>query len=118
MRRLISVAAVASVLMLAGASVASAQGFTNGTIDLGPVIGFGGLGDASVSVGGRLEVGIADLPNLANGVLSIEGSFDHYSFNSGNACAFDGENCGFGESFHTGWRRRSRYHLHLDNRAI
>jgi hypothetical protein len=74
-------------LTLASASVASAQhgGFGPTTLRLGPVLGFGNIGDAGISWGGRIEKGIKELPNLGNGVLSIEASIDYYSWNGGGS---------------------------------
>lgn len=122
MRRLIrsgSVVGVVGVLMLVGATTARAQtspapvtdasgeGFTVGYMDVGPVIGLGGIGGAGVSVGGRLEYGFKQLPNLANGVLSIEVGVDHYSY----------DNFGFGYSF-TPVGVTVNYHYPLQNRKL
>ena len=84
MRRALSAVLLVGGLTLAGTSVATAQahgGFGAKTFRLGPVLGFGHVGDAGMSFGGRIEKGIKELPNLGNGILSIEGSFDYYSWN-------------------------------------
>lgn len=72
-------------LMVAGTSAANAQhgGFNAKSFRIGPVIGLGGIGDAGISFGGRLEKGLKELPNLGNGILSIEGGADYYSWNYG-----------------------------------
>src|SRR5207248_1555189 len=58
----------------------SGGGFGNGYTDVGPTIGLGNLGNANLSIGGRLEHAIQRLPDLANGMLGIEASFDYYSY--------------------------------------
>lgn len=77
-------------LMVAGTSAANAQhgGFGAKSLRLGPVLGFGNVGDANMSFGGRFEKGIKELPNLGNGVLSIEASFDYYSWKYGASNAY------------------------------
>jgi hypothetical protein len=109
MRRAILAICVASGLMLAGATKASAQpmGFGVGYFDVGPVLGLGGVGDASVSIGGRAEYGFKALPDLGNGVLSFGVGVDHYSYNQFN----------FGFSY-TPISATVNYHFHLDNRAV
>lgn len=72
-------------LTLAGTTAANAQhgGFGAKTLRLGPVVGFGNIGDAGMSFGGRIEKGIKEVPNLGNGILSIEASVDYYSWDGG-----------------------------------
>lgn len=112
MRRVILSAGVFALLTLA-ASAAQAQsgpgsqGFTSNYTDIGPVIGLGGLGEASVSVGARFEHGIERLPDLGDGVLSFAASIDHYSFNQ--FC----DGCGFS---YTPIGATINYHFHLDDR--
>jgi hypothetical protein len=68
-------------LVLAGGSTAAAQnGFGAGYTDIGPVLGLGGVGNASASIGGRFEHGIKKLPNLGNGVIAAQVGFDVYRF--------------------------------------
>src|ERR1700681_3838484 len=110
MRRVISGVGMAVVLMLAAAPMASAQantGFGVGYFDVGPVVGIGGVGSASVSIGGRAEYGFKALPDLGNGVLSFAASVDHYSYND----------FGFGFSY-TPIGATVNYHFHLDNRQL
>ena len=75
-------------------------------MDVGPVIGIGGIGDASLSIGGRFEYGILRFTDLGNGVLSFAGSFDHYSY--GGAFGFSTTPIG----------ATMNYHFKLDNRQL
>lgn len=76
----------ALAVMAAGAQTATAQakassgGFGVGYTDIGPAIGIGGLGNASASFGARFEHAIKPLPDLGNGTLGIQASFDYYSW--------------------------------------
>jgi hypothetical protein len=90
MRRLRSMVLLVGVLILAGTSPAMGQygGFNLKSMRLGPVLGFGNLGSAGMSFGGRFEKGIKELPNLGKGLLAIEASFDYYSWNSGAGNAY------------------------------
>lgn len=97
MRRLIRVRFVAGLLGLflmahaatahaqisapAGSKPSSDEGFMPGYVDIGPVVGLGGLGPANVSFGGRFEFAFLQLPNFPDGILSIEAAVDHYSYN-------------------------------------
>lgn len=74
-------------LMAVGSSPAQAQerSFGVGSTYLGPVIGFGGIGSAGVSFGGRIEHGFWKVPSLGDGVIGIEGSFDYYHYSAGFA---------------------------------
>jgi hypothetical protein len=77
-------AVVAALLLtLSWNGRASAQGFAVGHTDIGPVIGLGGIGSASVSIGGRFETGIKALPEMGNGVLGIEASIDWWHYSTG-----------------------------------
>ena len=75
----------ALLLTLTWSSPAQAQGFNPGSNHLAAVIGLGGIGSASVSIGGRFEHAIKALPDMGDGVLGIEVSADwwHYSSNFG-----------------------------------
>jgi hypothetical protein len=77
-------------LMLASASPAMGQfgGFSATRMRVGPVLGFGNIGSAGASFGGRFEKGIKELPNVGKGLLSIEASFDYYSWNYGAGNAY------------------------------
>src|SRR5471032_1182685 len=92
MRRVICAISAASALILIMSSMAQAQprssttssdeSFSPGYMDVGPVVGIGGIGDASLSIGGRFEYGILRFSDLGNGVLSFAGAVDHYSYSS------------------------------------
>jgi hypothetical protein len=114
MRRNFLVIALVSALCLAGASVASAQGgegFVLGYTDVGPTLGLGGVGGADFAIGGRFEKGIKALPNLADGILGIQGSVDWYDY----------DNNIFGVDY--GWTfiaiaAMANYHFQLENKKI
>jgi hypothetical protein len=78
----------AGIALLVGSAVAAAQakpatsGFGVGYTDIGPAIGLGGIGSASLSFGGRFERAIKALPEMNNGILGIEASFDYYSWST------------------------------------
>lgn len=78
-----------AAMLLCGAIAFSAQGaeaqdeaFNIGTTYVGPTIGLGGLGSASMAFGGRFERGIKKIPDLGSGTLGILFSFDYYSWSS------------------------------------
>lgn len=75
-------AVVAFTTVFTMAQPARAQ-FTPGYTDVGPVLGLGGIGSASIAIGGRFEHGIKTLPDLADGVLSFELSVNYYHWNYG-----------------------------------
>jgi hypothetical protein len=99
----------------AAASGASAQtnetgmGFNEGYVDVGPVVGVGGINGASASFGGRFEMGLKELPK---GVLGLGVSADYYSFNStfSNVTGFSWTFLPIAVTVN--------YHFHLDNRKI
>jgi hypothetical protein len=68
----------------AQAASAAAGSFGMGYTDIGPVLGLGGLGEASFSVGGRFEHAIKELPDLGNGLLGIQVGVDWYHFSVGS----------------------------------
>ncbi|HEY9228768.1 MAG TPA: outer membrane beta-barrel protein [Gemmatimonadaceae bacterium] len=75
---LVAVAQTASAQARPAAT--SGTGFSLGYTDIGPAIGLGGINGASASFGGRFEHAIKTLPDLGNGILGIEASFDYYSW--------------------------------------
>jgi hypothetical protein len=82
-RKILSV--VAALLAISSTDVlAQAKGgvgsFTPGYTGLGPVIGLGGIGDASVAIGGRFERAIKDLPSMGNGILGFGIDVNYYSY--------------------------------------
>ena len=75
------VAAMTFSAQSAGAQAKSAPGFFGvGYTDIGPALGIGGIGEASASFGGRFEHAFKNLPDMGNGILGIEASFDYYSY--------------------------------------
>jgi len=66
----------------AGQAKREAPNFGVGYADIGPALGLGGIGGASASFGGRFETGIKALPEMGNGILGIEASFDYYSWST------------------------------------
>ncbi len=76
-------AAAALLLTFAWSGRAQAQGFTAGSNHVAAVIGLGGIGDATVSIGGRFEHAIKDLPEMGNGVLGFEVSADWWHYSAG-----------------------------------
>ena len=56
--------------------------FKVGSMDIGPTIGIGGIGEAGLAFGGRFERGIKALPDLGNGTLAIQASVDIWNYNN------------------------------------
>ncbi|MBC7895075.1 MAG: hypothetical protein H7066_06665 [Cytophagaceae bacterium] len=77
--------AVFASLAIASPVLAQASGgeslFKLGYMDIGPTVGFGGIGSAGIAFGGRFERAIKQLPDLGNGVLGIEASIDVWNYN-------------------------------------
>lgn len=65
-------------------NMASAQDRTLdvGYTDIGAVVGLGGIGSASLSIGGRFERVIREMPDLGNGTIGIGVSADMYSYDA------------------------------------
>src|SRR6185369_15887105 len=84
MRTLRTLLALAAFAQVAGAQATkpAGAGFGLGYTDIGPALGVGNLGSASASFGGRFEHAIKTLPDMGNGTLGIEASFDYYSWNA------------------------------------
>ncbi|MEO7084829.1 MAG: outer membrane beta-barrel protein [Gemmatimonadaceae bacterium] len=78
------IAALVGVVMVSTSAAAQAKsgGFSLGYTDIGPTVGLGNLGNANLSIGGRFEHAIKALPDLGNGMLGIEASFDYYSYSN------------------------------------
>ena len=75
-------AALTAVLLgTLNGGVKAQEGFGLGYSDVGVVVGLGGIGDASLSLGGRFEKAIKALPEMGNGTLGIMVSADwwHYT---------------------------------------
>jgi hypothetical protein len=70
------------MVSVAGASVSAAQsGVAVGYTDVGGVIGLGGIGGASIALGGRFEKVIRPLPDMGDGLLGIQVSADWWTWN-------------------------------------
>lgn len=90
----------------------SGRGFEVGNTGLGPVIGFGGIGDASLAFGGRLEYALKELPDLGGGILGIGLDANYYSYSRQYA--------GFGGDVSWSYMpigASANYHFKLDDRA-
>lgn len=73
--RLVALATVVST------SAGQAQGIALGYTDLGAVVGLGGIGGASIALGGRFERVFKALPDLGDGLLGIQVGVDWWSWN-------------------------------------
>jgi opacity protein-like surface antigen len=115
MRRKLLVVALVSVFSLVGGSMSWAQdgAFTNGHMDVGPTIGFGGI-SGGTAFGGRFEKGFKELPNLGNGVLGLQVSVDYYNYDYGNDFFFNGDH---GISV-LPISVLVNYHIHLNNQKL
>ncbi len=73
---------IAAVAVLATSSLeAGAQGgIAVGYSDVAGVVGLGGIGDASIALGGRYEKIIKPLPDMGDGLLGIRAGVDWYTF--------------------------------------
>lgn len=82
--RLSRILAAIAALALCGVAPSSvgAQIVKVGYSDVGGVVGLGGIGDAGLSIGGRYERIIRDLPDLGNGLIGVNVSVDRYSWSS------------------------------------
>ncbi len=88
--RIMAAVMVFGTLTLATSAAEAQGGFSAKQTRIGPVIGLGGLGGAGLSFGGRFEKAIKELPNLGDGVLSIQVSVDYYSNDLGFGTAGNG----------------------------
>ena len=76
-----------------------------GYTDIGPVVGLGSLGDASVSVGGRFERGFKAIGD--SGVLGIGVGVDWYGYSTV-----------FGDFSYIPVSATANYHFRLSNRKL
>ena len=97
---------VAAVIATSSASDLHPQ-INKGYTDVGAVIGFGGIGSASLSLGGRFEHIFKELPDLGGGRHGIEVSADSYSY---SASDFKLSDIPVGAT--------ANYHFKLDNKKI
>jgi len=61
---------------------AAQEGFRVGYTDIGPTVGLGGIGSASIAFGLRAEHAFRSMPNLGNGVIGIQAGADFYSWSA------------------------------------
>jgi len=110
--------AAASLTFLLGvpagaqAQPSTARAFGVGQTDIGPTVGLGGLGGASLAIGGRFERGIKTLPDLGNGVLGIGVSADWYHYS---------QNFAVGPDFDFTYipiAATANYHINLENKKF
>jgi hypothetical protein len=73
-----------AMLVAVSTQTAAAQGFAPGYMDIGPTLGLGGVGDASLAFGGRFEKGIKTLPSMGDGVLGVQIGVQFYSWSFGS----------------------------------
>ncbi|HEX9565044.1 MAG TPA: hypothetical protein VF981_13765 [Gemmatimonadaceae bacterium] len=72
-----------SLASVVGAVTAEAQeGIGIGYSDIGVVVGLGGIGGASIALGGRYENIIRHLPDLGDGLLGIQVGADWWNWSS------------------------------------
>jgi hypothetical protein len=78
-----------TLLMLAvvgtAQEAAGQEGFTVGHTDVGPTVGLGGIGSASLAIGGRLERGWRAMPDLGDGIVGLQIGADYYSWSVGSS---------------------------------
>lgn len=79
--------ALAVPLPAQSATAPKAGAFDVGQNVAGAVVGFGSIGSATASIGGRFEHAIKELPSVGNGILgfALDADFYHYTdaFDSG-----------------------------------
>jgi hypothetical protein len=106
LRRILGTLLVLAV-MVAGQEASGQEGFTVGHTDVGPTVGLGGIGSASLAIGGRLEHGWRAMPDLGDGVIGLQIGADYYSWSSG---AYSWSYMPIGAT--------ANYHFALENRKI
>jgi len=91
-------------------SLASAQDRTLnvGYTDIGAVIGLGNIGDAGISIGGRFERVIKELPDLGSGTIGIGVAADMYSYDFGSFYTYRYIPIGV----------TANYHFNLENKKL
>ncbi len=62
---------------------AEPSGVGVGYMDIGPVLGLGGIAGASIQFGGRFENIFKSLPDMGDGLLGLEVGGDWYSYSEG-----------------------------------
>jgi hypothetical protein len=72
--------ATSSLELRAQGGAAATGGVSMGYSDIAAVIGLGGIGEASIALGGRYEKIIKALPDMNDGLLGIRAGVDWYTF--------------------------------------
>lgn len=83
--RAVRLAVALSVIAVSapGAQNPAPGGMALGYTDIGAVVGLGGLGEASMALGGRFERVFKAVPDLGDGLIGIGVSVDWYSYSIG-----------------------------------
>ena len=80
MSRVLRIATIAAALASFARPAAAQEGFRLGYTDVGATIGIGGIGAASVAIGGRFEHALRSVPDLGDGLIGIQVGVDYYSW--------------------------------------
>ncbi len=80
MNRVVARALLVLVAATVSPRLSVAQGVGVGYTDIGAVVGLGGIGGASISLGGRYEKIFKALPDLGDGLLGIQVGVDWWSW--------------------------------------
>lgn len=105
--RAVRLAGALSVIAVSGlgAQNPALVGMSLGYTDVGGVVGLGGLGEASLALGGRFERVFKAVPDLGDGLIGLGVSVDWYSYSVG---AYDWTYLPIGAT--------ANYHFKMDNR--
>lgn len=82
MSRVFHTAAILIALASFTQPAAAQEGFRLGYTDVGPTIGVGGIGSASVAFGLRFEHALRSVPDLGDGLIGIQAGADYYSWSA------------------------------------
>ena len=80
LNRLPTAIAALGLLAISSGEVRAQGGIAKGYSDIAGVLGIGGIGEASIALGGRYEKIIRTLPDMSNGFLGIRAGVDWYTF--------------------------------------
>ena len=113
MNRVVARALLVVVAATVAPQVSAAQeGVGVGFTDIGAVVGLGGIGGASISLGGRYEKIIKPLPDLGDGLLGIQLGVDWWSWNY-NDCGSNSSSISYIPIGLT-----ANYHFKMENKKI
>ena len=79
-KRLPTAIAALGLLAISSGVVRAQGGIAKGYSDIAGVLGIGGIGEASIALGGRYEKIIKTLTEMNNGLLGIRAGVDWYTF--------------------------------------